>query len=98
MNRAQLHAERVAAGKTYVTALADFRKAFIRLAAVERTLQNGHVTGGGDAPPSFFRNRYRLADVLRVFVHPEFLAELPVAEWADPIATISDQQIQEFES
>ncbi len=98
MNRAEIHAERAAAGKAYVTALAGFRKAFVRLAAVERTLQNGRVTGGGDAPPSFYRNRYRLADALRVFVHPEFEPQLPVAEWADPIMDNSNAQIQEFES
>jgi hypothetical protein len=94
MNRQQLKAEHAAAGASYVKALAGFRKSFVRLAAIERTLQNAHVSG--ESVTTFYRSRLRLADTLSTFRHPEFVPELSVNDWADSIVELSNTQIQEF--
>jgi hypothetical protein len=95
VNRTQLKAEHAAAGANYAKALATFRKAFVRLAAVERTLQNAHISDG-ETVTSFFRSRARLADSLHTFQHPTFVPELLVSEWTDPIVSASDEQIEGF--
>ena len=70
MNLKQLKAERAAAGAAYVKALDEFRSAFVRLAAVERTLTNRNVNDG--EVRSFHPHRLRLEQALQSFQHWDF--------------------------
>jgi len=95
VNLKQLHAERAAAGAAYVKALSEFRSAFVRLAAVERTLTNRNVSPDGEIR-SFHRSRLRLEEALRSFQHWDFQPRILVTEWHEPIVEISDVQINGF--
>jgi hypothetical protein len=90
----ELEAERAAAGAAYVKAIGELRIAFVRLAAIDRTLQNAHVAATDVR--TFHPNRIRLAEALRSFQHAEFYPHLTVNQWNDPIVPISDAQINNF--
>ncbi len=94
MNLKQLKAERAAAGAAYVKALAEFRSAFVRLAAVERTLTNRNVNDGEIR--SFHPHRLRLEQALQSFQHWDFQPRILVADWHEPIVVASDAQINSF--
>ncbi len=94
MNLKQLKAERAAAGAAYVKALSEFRSAFVRLAAVERTLTNRNVNDGEIR--SFHPHRLRLEQALQSFQHWDFQPRLLVTEWHEPIVELSDKQIDGF--
>jgi hypothetical protein len=72
----------------------DLASAFVRLAAINRTLQNQHVAAV--EVRTFHPNRIRLAEALRSFQHTEFSPHLTVNAWNDPITAISDAQIKSF--
>jgi hypothetical protein len=95
MNRAQLCSERVAAGKAYNEAVATLRKAWTRLAAIDRTLQNRHVAGG-EAIRSWHFRRLELNDSLRALQHSEYLPRLIGQEWSTEAEKVSDVQIESF--
>ena len=97
MNLKQLHAERAAAGAGYVKALSEFRSAFVRLAAVERTLTNRNVNPDGEIR-SFHPHRLRLEQALQSFQHWDFCPRLLVTTWHEPIVELSDKQINGFAS
>jgi hypothetical protein len=94
MNLKQLKAERAAAGAAYVKALDGFRSAFVRLAAVERTLTNRNVNDG--EVRSFHPHRLRLEQALQSFQHWDFQPRILVNEWHEPIVVASDAQIDGF--
>jgi hypothetical protein len=94
VNLKQLKAEREAAGTEYVKALAAFRSAFVRLAAVERTLTNRNVNDGEIR--SFHPHRLRLEQALQSFQHWDFQPRIFVNEWHEPIVELSDVQINGF--
>ncbi len=96
MNLKQLKAERAAAGAAYVKALAEFRSAFVRLAAVERTLTNRNINEG--EVRSFHPHRLRLEQALQSFQHWDFQPRILVTDWHEPIVEISDVQINGFTS
>jgi len=95
MNLKQLKAERAAAGAGYTKALAEFRSAFVRLAAVERTLTNRNVNPDGEIR-SFHPHRLRLEQALKSFQHWDFQPRILVTEWHEPIVDLSDKQIYGF--
>jgi hypothetical protein len=94
VNLKQLKAERAAAGAEYVKALAEFRNAFVRLAAVERTLTNRNVNDGEIR--SFHPHRLRLEQALQSFQHWDFQPGIFVNDWHEPIVVASDAQIDGF--
>jgi hypothetical protein len=79
MNLKQLRAEREIAGAQYAKALDGFRSAFVRLAAVERTLTNRNVNDG--EVRSFHPHRLRLEQALQSFQHWDFQPRILVNEW-----------------
>jgi hypothetical protein len=94
VNLKQLRAERESAGAEYAKSIETLRAAFVRLAAVERTMRNGNV-GGGEFQ-SFHFTRHRLEDALRSLQHTQFIPRILVTEWHDPIVVVSDKQIDGF--
>lgn len=94
MNLGQLHDERDAAGAAYVEALNAFRAAFVRLAAIDRTLANQNV--GAEQLRTFHFRRMQLEESLRSFQHHEYLPRLLVNDWHDAVTRASDRQIEEF--
>ena len=90
----QLFKERDTAGAEYGKALEALRSAFVRLAAVERTLKNAHVDGGEF--PSFHFSRNRLGESLRSLQHFAYAPRILVNDWHDPIVAASDTQINDF--
>lgn len=96
MNLQQLRAEREAAGAAYVDALATFRDAWARLAAIDRTLANSNVAGNEAPPRSFHFMRNNLEQALRSFQHYEFAPRIIVNDWHDRAVAISDKQIEGF--
>jgi hypothetical protein len=94
VNLKQLFKEREAAGAEYTKAIEALRTAFVRLAAVERTLKNGNVGGGEFQSFHFMRNH--LGEALRSFQHTEFAPRLLVTQWHDRVTEVSDKQINEF--
>jgi hypothetical protein len=94
VNLKQLKAERAAAVAAYVKALSEFRSAFVRLAAVERTLTNRNVNDG--EVRSFHPHRLRLEQALQSFQHWDFQPRIFVNEWHEPIVVASDAQIYGF--
>jgi hypothetical protein len=95
VNLKQLKAERAAAGVKYAEALETLRSAFIRLAAVERTLTNRNVNPDGEVR-SFHPHRLRLEQALQSFQHWDFQPRLLVTDWHEPIVELSDKQINGF--
>ncbi len=91
----QLKAERAAAGAAYVKALSDFRSAFVRLAAIERTLTNRNVNPDGEIR-SFHPHRLRLEQALQSFQHWDFIPRILVQQWHEPTVVASDAQINGF--
>lgn len=96
MNTRQLRAEREAAGAAYVEALAVFREAWARLAAIDRTLANANVAQGEAIRSWHFASRNRLEDGLRALQHFEFAPRIIVNDWHDRAVALSDRQIEEF--
>ena len=96
VNRAQLITEREKAGAAYGKALASFRDAWARLAAVDRTLANGNVSGMESAPPTFHYMRLQLENALRSLQHHEFQPRILVGDWHDRAVKLSDAQIDGF--
>jgi hypothetical protein len=90
----QLKAEREKAGADYAQALETLRAAFVRLAAVERTLTNRNINDGEIR--SFHPHRLRLEQALFSFQHWDFCPRLLVTEWHEPIVELSDKQIYGF--
>ncbi|MCK1711240.1 MULTISPECIES: hypothetical protein [unclassified Bradyrhizobium] len=95
MNAKQLDDEREAAGAEYVAALETLRKAFVRLNAVERTLQNQNCRAAQLRTFHFTRNR--LEEGLRSLQHSEFVPRILIQPWQDEVTAVSDKQIEEFE-
>ncbi|MGY8709533.1 hypothetical protein RAD16_27645 [Bradyrhizobium sp. 18BD] len=96
MNRQQLEAEREAAGAAYVEAVAAFREAWARLAAIDRTLANSNVAGTESPPRSFHFMRSNMEQALRSFQHSEFVPRILVHDFHDRAVQISDKQIEEY--
>lgn len=96
MNWKELQAERDAAGAAYVEALATFREAWARLAAVDRTLTNSNVAANEAPPRTFHFMRHNLEQALRSLQHFEFAPRIIVNDWHDRAVELSDKQIEEF--
>jgi hypothetical protein len=94
VNLKQLRAEREIAGAEYAKSIETLRAAFVRLGAVERTLRNANVGGGGFQSFHFTRNR--LEEALRSLQHTQYAPRIFVNEWHEPIVTASDVQINGF--
>jgi hypothetical protein len=91
MNLKQLKAERESAGAEYVKAIETLRSAFVRLAAVERTLTHRNISDG--EVRSFHPHRLRLEQALQSFQHWDFIPRIFVNEWHEPVVVLSDEQI-----
>lgn len=97
MNRQQLQAERQAAGADYVQALSNFREAWARLAAIDRTLSNQNVAQGEAIRSWHFSSRNNLEQACHAFQHSEYLPRILVNDWHDRAVELSDRQIEGFE-
>src|SRR4051794_25152395 len=96
MNLKQLRQEREAAGAAYADAVAAFRNAWARLAAIDRTLQNGNVAQGETIRSWHFASRNRLEDGLRALQHLDFAPRVLVNDWYDRAVELSNKQIEGF--
>lgn len=96
MNSAQLREERQAAGAAYVEALANFRDAWARLAAIDRTLSNQNVAQGEAIRSWHFSSRNNLEQACQAFQHSEFIPRIMVNDWHDRAVELSDKQIEGF--
>jgi hypothetical protein len=94
VNLAQLRAERERAGAAYAEALASLRAAWVRLAAIERTLENQNVAPGSIR--TWHHARRQLEEGLRSLQHHQFAARIIASEWHDSAAAMSDAQINGF--
>ena len=92
MTLEQLNTERQAAGKAYADALARLQDAWVRLAAIDRTLRNGNVNPHESIRSWHFR-RLELADSVRALQHTEFCPRIDAREWNRAAEALSDLQI-----
>jgi hypothetical protein len=79
------------AGERYAAAIAELHAAFIELAAIDATLDNGH-----SGHPDVVRSFGPLHPNLGLFAHPVFAPDVTVGAWSDEVREKRDALIASF--
>ena len=91
----QLRAKRSKAGSAYAVALENLRNAYVKLAALDRTLANSHIAG--ETGIGFMSGRVSFVDGITVLRHTAYARSLVGQHWHDEAVRISDAQIEAFQ-
>jgi hypothetical protein len=87
----EIKAAQVVAGERYSAAVAEFRAAFIDLAALDMALANGN-SGHNETVATFAPH---FPDNAAVFAHPVF-APQHIGRWSDEVRDAADAYIDHF--